>query len=65
MNMTNSELIDKVIEIIKANTGTQALGAFDCALRGRYPLSYEKCINEIVELINNNESKTLSYGTNH
>lgn len=58
MSMTNSELIDKVIEIIKANTGTQALGAFDCALRGYYPLDYKKCINEIAELIEENKSKS-------
>lgn len=52
MNMKNSELIDKVIKIVKANTRTEALGAYSCALRGHYPLDYEKCINEIAELIN-------------
>jgi len=49
--MTEQELIDKAIEIIKKHTRTEALGAFDCALRGYYPLDYDKCINEVAELI--------------
>ena len=56
MNMKNQELIDKIIEIIKEHTRTEALGAFDCALRGFYPLDYEKCINEIGKLIEENNN---------
>ena len=44
------ELIDKAIEIIKKHTRKEALGAYNCALRGHYPLDYEKCINEIDKL---------------
>ncbi|MBA7611573.1 hypothetical protein ES703_18800 [subsurface metagenome] len=58
--MTNRELIDKVIDIIKSNVRKEALGAYSCMLRGYNPLKYEKCINEIVKLIeeDNNDNKT-------
>jgi len=42
---------EKVIEIIKKHTRTEALGAYSCALKRHYPLDYDKCINEIAELI--------------
>jgi hypothetical protein len=48
--MTNREMIDKVIEIIKKHTRKESLGAYNCALRGHYPLDFEKCINEIDKL---------------
>ena len=43
--------VEKVIEIIKKHTRTEALGAYSCALKNHYPLDYDKCINEIAELI--------------
>ena len=49
--MDKTELIDKVINIIKKHTRKEALGAYSCALKGHYPLNYEQCINEIDELI--------------
>lgn len=45
--MTKQELIGKVINIIKKHTRKEALGHYNCALRGHFPLDYEKCINEI------------------
>ena len=48
--MSRTELIDKVISIIKKHTRKEVLGAYSCALKGHYPLNYEKCINEIDEL---------------
>ena len=43
--------IEKVIKIIQKHTRKEALGAFSCALKNHYPLDYDKCINEIAELI--------------
>ena len=51
--MDKTELIDKVINIIKKHTRKEALGAYSCALKGHYPLNYEKCINEIAEFERN------------
>ena len=52
-DMDKTELIDKVINIIKKHTRKEALGAYNCALKGHYPLNYEKCINEIAEFERN------------
>ena len=51
--MSRTELIDKVISIIKKHTRKEVLGAYSCALKGHYPLNYEKCINEIAEFERN------------
>ncbi|GAG69400.1 unnamed protein product [marine sediment metagenome] len=51
--MTKTQLIDKIIRIIQKHTRTEALGSYNCALKNHYPLDYEKCINEIAELIKN------------
>ncbi len=51
--MTKPQLIDEVIKIIKKHTRKEALGAYSCALKGHYPLNYDKCINEIDKLTKN------------
>lgn len=57
--MTDQELIDKIIDIIKSNTRKEALGAYSCALRGYNPIKYDKCVNEIVKLIEENDAKNV------